>query len=524
MSYENLGKKLLDKYKVFEGNFESITYYWGGDYEGKTYREMIDKIICRVSESEIVGKLRWFLRTVFARFNANDLNSYEEVDDMINFLGYTKDKKAEKSHYIFRVSNVTCEKLGEKEENQNVTDNELSDKEKRLFDPNNKNALGRAKLMLRNKSEKYYPVKNVRFKLEILRRVSDNKYDFLVVGGTLLTLAYIGIGKAATRGYGRFYPDNVPSDSTYKDLIDKITKGEVKEAFKIYYDTLKEQKKLNKDNDWKKSKIPLAPLDNEIIQVLCKGNLDSVLSIIDRAVQKVSYKGNITDCGKDIHTWVFGLPRQGKLIVEPPKSLPAIKRKNILQNNLKSFENEVIEYLKKHINNGNVINDVRKQLDNIIGKELNSKKEAARGDEIIRNMSRVLNEVANQLPDDKRREFTNIFIKLVTGYITYKENLRRVSPIVLSPVRLENKEYRIAILPFLSAEDFKDLVNDPKYKLTFIGWHHSNKGLRLEREELSNMKNQLDVVSIINNYVTNELCNEINNLCNQQTKQANKQK
>ena len=343
---------LISDNKIFEGEFESVTYYWGGDYEGKTYEEKNGKIVyTRVSENEIVGKLRWFLRTVLGRFVANNLESYEEVEECLYFLGTTINQ-ALKSDYVFRV--------------------EITDPGKKV---DNVKDLERVKMsLMRRKEDQYLPIDDVKFRLKVYKLketskvgncVPSDKRDFLVIGGVLLTLAYLGIGKAANRGFGRFYPYKVVAgDKKVDELKDKIIKGDVVDAFRLYYNTLRFDE--SKGKNWRQSKIPLAPLtsvpvENGGIYVLDKKvDKHKSMSCCNKVVLKSTWKtywgGRIRDSGIKIHTWLFGLPR------------------------------------------------------NVKGR---------------------------------------------TGYLM-RGNDRRVSPIVLSPIKLPDNEYKIAILSFLSSKDFKE--------------------------------------------------------------------
>jgi len=383
---------IVDKYKILEGEFDSVTYYWGGDYEEKTFDKKNGKIITRVSENEIVGKLRWSLRTVLARFSphVSDLRSYKGVENCLYFLGTTSDKSF-KSDYVFRVEVI--------DNGREISNNDLED-------------LSRVKLSLmgegKNKNE-FLPIEGVKFKLEVYRLeknglkekeggqnkecVQPDKRDFLVIGGTILTLAYLGIGKATNRGFGRFYPvkdnklwiaENL-RDKIIK-LINHVQKGEVKEAFNDFYVNLGfDPSNPSSYKKWTDSSIPLAPLpcDNneECIKVVNvdlsnKSNkkLLNIMKCINNSTLKIYYKKKLHKESVGIHTWVFGFPRA-------------------------------------HI--------------------------SAKGIE--------------------------------TGY--YHENdkntnntLRRISLVVISPVKKQTDDYDIAILPFLSLKDLEDKVKDLYHK------------------------------------------------------------
>jgi len=387
---KKLVKGVIDKYKIFEGEFQSITYYWGGDYEEKTYRAGKDgKIICRVSENEIIGRLRWFLRTVYARFSVDKehLKDYKKADSFLSFLGTSNPKESIKSSYLFRVEDVKCEKL--------------EGEEKEEFEANMPARVKLVLLKYKDESEKeyHYPLASVTFSLKIFNTANENK-DFLIVGGTILTLAYLGIGKATSRGFGRFYlvknnklwiAENLRDNIT--KLIDYVLNGEIREAFKYFYINIGfDPYNPNNYNKWTDSSIPLAPLpcDNneDCIKVVKLGSKDllSIMNCINRSTLKSYYKkeferalkgtqkGSYSFPSIGIHTWVFGFPRA-----------------------------------------------------HISGKEI---------------------ETGYYYKDDKNAN----------------NALRRASLVIISPVKRLTDEYDIVILPFLSLNDLREKVNELYHK------------------------------------------------------------
>ena len=380
---KKLVNEVVGKYKVFEGEFNSITYYWGGDYEEKTYSYDKDhNIICHVSENEIVGRLRWFLRAVYARFCVVDenLKGYKIADNFLKFLGTSNPKETTKSSYLFRVEGVKCEKLEEEE--------------KKKFNVNIRSRVRLVLLKYKDESEKeyHYPLGKVTFSLKIFNTTNEKNEnrDLLVVGGTVLTLAYLGIGKATSRGFGRFYPTRWESKSLedkLSKLITHVKNGEVEKAFNYFYS----HSGFNLENysKWTRSTIPLAPLpcndekNEECIKIvpLKSQKLLEVIKCTNISTLKMYYKKELHKKSIDIHTWVFGFPRA-------------------------------------HI--------------------------GAKGIE--------------------------------TGYY-YKDDrnvnntLRRVSLVIISPVKKQTNDYDIAILPFLSLEDFREKIIDLRHK----GVGHSKK-------------------------------------------------
>jgi CRISPR type III-B/RAMP module RAMP protein Cmr1 len=300
--FEQMVNEYVNKNKVVTRiPFTSVTPWWGGDYEGNTARY--------VDEDEIIGRLRWFLRTVYNRFfaDAKDLDSYAEAEKFVSeILGSTSNV----SQYIFKVND--CDAGGQL---QNIRDQP------------------RVKLTLMGEKDenqnKKLPLYKMKFTLEILRTSSDSKYDDIIVGGTLITLAYLGIGKGANRGFGRFIPDYGKCNIQFgKEICEAVVKGDIEEAFSKFYNAFKDAVKSDRKdnhNKWTESRVPLAPLvfssnDNadKITNTNCTTN-DHIraLEIIQYAflkctLKKLTYQIEIRDPAPYIHTWIYGLPRNVK--------------------------------------------------------------------------------------------------------------------------------------------------------------------------------------------------------------------
>lgn len=74
-------------------SLRSVTPWWGGDYEGRTSS-------C-VDEDEVVGRLRWLLRTVYNRFAASNTSNYSEAEDFVSKILGSEEGR---SLYAFRTS------------------------------------------------------------------------------------------------------------------------------------------------------------------------------------------------------------------------------------------------------------------------------------------------------------------------------------------------------------------------------------------------------------------------------------
>lgn len=402
---------LYSKHLVARITFRGVTPWWGGDFEGCTSRW--------VDEDEIAGRLRWFLRTVYNRFCANDLNNYGESEERISqILGSTSGR----SLYSFKVSDVNWKEDDSYRELERVS-----------------------KLVARGKDKDpkcYYPIKVEKFTLEVLRTGEDGKYDKVVVGGLLITLAFLGVGRGVTRGFGRFVPESCSNMERCDDILSKlfelIKNGKVKEAFETFYSLFKASFKgitdCSRTNSWTNSAVPLAPLTEDgpdsIKETQCTTDDEiRALNVIQRSVMKstfktISYGVNIWDPGPFIHTWVFGLPRHSKV---PDDVKEKMQNMGIYPDEMQIYESKV-----------------------------------------------------------KKSPFMGYLEELRGNQLTEP---RRQSMFVISPVR-DGTKYTIYIIPFLSLRDNESEVN----ALMHIGIH-IKKNENAEEEDKIHLIRVADVLS-----------------------------
>jgi CRISPR-associated RAMP protein, Cmr1 family len=435
----------IKKRLVAKIEFKGVTPWWGGDHDGYTSNH--------IDEDEIVGRVKWFLRTVCNRYCVNDLNSYKEAEDKVSsYLGCTNNK----SIYSFKVSNTIMR------ENTSYSH------------------INRVSFLLRDKEpnvkEKFIPKDVTSFTLEIFRDRHHNKFDEIIVGAVLITLAFLGIGKGANRGFGRFIPINL--DGLNTSIYSKIIQGDIRGAFKEFYDKFKRVENCTKQNSWTDSCVPLAPLINgdnadSILETSCtSNNIVQILEIIQESVLKatfkrLSYNMNVKEAGPFIHTWIYGLPRHSKV----PQNI------RIKQNNMEVKCDDV------EVD----INDVEKN------------------DEMG-------------------------YFKLASN--RKLEEPRRQSMFVISPVLMNNGVYKIFIIPFLSLKDNEEAAS----LLIHKGIHINNNTIHIVGIEamiknniskqlfnnelnLANKRRDLsfgDLDNLIKKY-TQELFSIINKQCKQKT-------
>jgi len=298
--------------------FKGATPWWGGDYEGNTSDH--------VDEDEIIGRVRWFLRTVYNRFCATNLNSYVEAEEFVSkLLGSTSSR----SIYTIRTTNTRPV-------------------------PNNCIDLPRIKLATqgRRDTENLLPKNIQNLTIEIYRNGSSN-FDEIIVGAITLTLVFLGIGRGANRGFGRFVPNTCPNIAN--GICNKVLHGDVRGAFDEFYNTFRRVTNCNRVNSWDQSAVPLAPLTagsiDSIRVIQCNMDPCNQMNVIQNAVMKVTFKTTVfraraTDEGGYIHTFIFGFPRHSEvafktnvsgytLNINPPNLSDIIKRYFQLNQNIR---------------------------------------------------------------------------------------------------------------------------------------------------------------------------------------------
>jgi hypothetical protein len=265
------------------------------------------------------------------------------------------------------------------------------------------------------------PVNIQNLTVEIYRNGSST-FDEIIVGALILTLAFLGIGRGANRGFGRFVPNTCPNIAN--SICNKILQGDVRGAFDEFYNVFRRVTNCNRMNSWTQSAVPLAPLaqlnnTDSILIIPCKADKCEQLDVIQNAVMKVTFKTTVfqaknTDEGGYIHTFIYGLPRHSVVV----------------------FKTDV---------NGYTLQTDPQNLHGIIRKYF-------RLDKDIRT------------DENTQQPFKPL--KGITGYYALRGNnivdIRRQSMYILSPFK-----DKIIILPFLSLIDHENEINN----LVHIGVH-----------------------------------------------------
>ena len=367
--------------------FKGTTPWWGGDYEGNTSDH--------VDEDEIIGRVRWFLRTVYNRFCATNLNSYVEAEEFVSkLLGSTSSR----SLYTIRTTNTRPV-------------------------PNDCGYLPRIRLATQGKgnTKNLLPMDIQNLTVEIYRNGSST-FDEIIVGALILTLVFLGIGKGANRGFGRFVPNTCSEIAN--SICNKILQGNVRGAFDEFYNIFRRVTNCNRMNSWTQSAVPLAPLTQQnytdsIRIISCNKDVCNQLEAIQNAVMKVAFKTTVfrarnTDEGGYIHTFIYGLPRH---------SVVAFKTN---------------------------INGYKLQTD----------------PQILHNVIQRYFRLDNSIRIDKKTRQPFKPLRGITGYYALRGNdivdIRRQSMHILSPFK-----DKVIVLPFLSLMDHQNEINN----IVHIGVH-----------------------------------------------------
>ncbi|WP_246253017.1 hypothetical protein [Acidianus brierleyi] len=159
--------------------------------------------------------------------------------------------------------------------------------------------------------EEYYYMqpakpKSVKIKVEVINNGADEDFFNFFVTSLIFTMKYMGIGKAATRGFGRFIlTDQQTSDfqTEFNSLLKIGTQLVCKEACKPNFD------------------IPIIRIDNPQIfffkvkrfeKITGKDPITYLIAIGNATLKvawKIAIKKNYKDKGAAYHTWTLGLPR-----------------------------------------------------------------------------------------------------------------------------------------------------------------------------------------------------------------------
>jgi len=287
--------------KAFEGKFHSVTPWWGGGPYGTVMDEKNN--IWYPSAETINGKTKWFARHLLWTCEDGEFNHVElgkRVEELFGYVGKTSPKTST-LRLIVNASKKNTSKPSPD-----------SSYEK----------LPRVKFVHTGVKWDYLkddPVDGLTINVKIFAPAEGLSGDSgssinsakKLAAAIMLTLAYAGIGRAANRGFGRFYSNidqlNQNSDQDLAQIAKLIVSGEVedqKEAIKKGLELL-----LNENCASKITQI--------VHPITCPGNgkpIADAMTIINNAFIKRNnpfmrrQKGDFS---------VLGLPRANKMPAKP---------------------------------------------------------------------------------------------------------------------------------------------------------------------------------------------------------------
>jgi len=285
--------------KTFEGKFHSVTPWWGGGPYGTVKDEKNN--IWYPSAETINGKTKWFARHLLWTCKDGEFNHVElekRVEELFGYVGKTSPKTS-----TLRLI-VSASKKNTSKPSQDSSYEKLP----------------RVKFVHTGVKWDYLeeyddPVDGLTINVKIFAPAEGLSGDSgssinsakKLAAAIMLTLAYAGIGRAANRGFGRFYPNldqlNQDLDQELVEIAKLIVSGEVedqKEAIKKGFELL-----LNENCASKITQI--------VHPVQCLGNgkpIADAMTIINNAFIKRNnpfmrrQKGDFS---------VLGLPRAKKM-------------------------------------------------------------------------------------------------------------------------------------------------------------------------------------------------------------------
>lgn len=317
----SIADKLVQRYLVFDGEFEAFTPWWGGNEFGYTFSPQPHY----PEAKEIIGKTKWTIRTLCGHvprelgFSEGEKAAASQVKVIVEHLN-------EGNMYFTSVPKIKCSRKdyirrltamreagyqllfkGYRGKNAPLVNEQLQYKEyyelyKLLTIPRfYLKAMGSSEMQPNQVMQELLRSQPMRPGLRIRIKVySKNKeISKLFVSAMIITLRFLGIGSAANRGFGRFKLVKV------NYAIEGI--GENIKCERIYDE-----------------QFPSFPSEQDIREInpVCAsiggrkytaGTVEGVLSAIGIATLKSTWKaycGNFKGSGREYHTWVLGLPRE----------------------------------------------------------------------------------------------------------------------------------------------------------------------------------------------------------------------
>ncbi|QXJ31902.1 type III-B CRISPR module RAMP protein Cmr1 [Saccharolobus shibatae] len=330
MIEEVVDKLIKDKSEVI--SFINTTPWWGGNEFGYTFDD--EGNVTYPTANEIVGKTRWFMRNIIEQAlgynSSSDIDEFFEIDkNYLKELGTLNNKskiavrvikeKGDAEPYYFMKKEATFAF----ERSLEINDSSCYDKDK-LCGLNSLPPIDeylmyfcvpRFKLVHLGQNDPMFYYYNqsarprsIRIKVEIINNGASKEFFEFFKMSLIFTMKYMGIGRAATRGFGRFAPENQSEQSSLDKELEKL------------YSLLKSI--INKEVEPLKPEKICAPClfdyrNNNFLHIYGLNPI-AYLIAIGNATLKVAWKKfkgrSYKDPGYKYNTWSLGLPRgQGRL-------------------------------------------------------------------------------------------------------------------------------------------------------------------------------------------------------------------
>ncbi|WP_390530224.1 RAMP superfamily CRISPR-associated protein [Sulfurisphaera ohwakuensis] len=318
MIEEAVNKIIGDKREVI--SFINTTPWWGGNEFGYTFDD--DGNVTYPTANEIVGRTRWFMRNIIAQALGEDFSGIDEK--YLKDLGTLNNKskitvrvikeRSDIEPYYFTKKEAACAFKKYLEMNKSICYNKDTLYSLSSLSPIYEYLMYfcilRFKLVHLGQNDPMFYYHNqaarprsIRIKVEIINNGASKEFFEFFKTSLIFTMKYMGIGRAATRGFGRFVPENQSEQSNLEKELKEVT------SWLNYVINKKiEPLKTEKINipclfDYKNNNFLLIYGQNPIVYLIAIGN--ATLKVAWKRFKGKSYR----DHGYKYHTWPLGLPR-----------------------------------------------------------------------------------------------------------------------------------------------------------------------------------------------------------------------
>jgi hypothetical protein len=348
-----IAKGLADSEVVFRGTFINSTPWWGGNYEGNVLELEGEQnpsyaYVTMPEAKSITGKTVWFMRTVRSDGFLKEMGILDDernkqrskVSVIVRGQPVRVDLDSGKADgkdvlYLKKKDLKTLDEALESKGgkvNKLCRENEVKEIEEflsvfcipRVFlrvgdilsNKNNKGFESRYLKFLEVMSKLPVKPNTVSFEVEVRAERGSESLAMEFTKGLLFTMYYLGIGNGGNRGFGRFKLIKV----------DKVSQGITTDPRKV----LESFTPFKRDDSFPsyKGKVEL---------VRMKGGVEKVLKCVGEATTKIKWKTQPRSCGKDLDTWVLGLPRKGKDSIKGCNSVNTEEAKQIAGDKFKDL-------------------------------------------------------------------------------------------------------------------------------------------------------------------------------------------